>query len=171
MTDLQFTKYYEKNYQALLNFARKFTNNLSDAEDLVQETALKAFKAKDSFTMGTSFKSWSFTILKNAFITKYNKAKRRNVSSHAVEDLIFAADKKYLSENDAVSKLKLESINESIDLLSYKTKMPFLMHIEGYQYDEIAEQLNIPLGTVKSRINFARTKLKNVNSIAELIRA
>ena len=171
MTDSQFTTNYISNERALLSFAKRFVDNQVDAEDLVQETALKAFKGKHTFKSGTSFKSWAFTILRNTFITKYNKKKRRNVIAAHVEDMEFAVEKRIIAHNDGESVLRMNEIRKSIDSLSYKTRLPILMHFEGYQYDEIAERLDIPVGTVKSRINYARTKLKNAESLVELHRA
>lgn len=160
MTNIQFNHYYNTNITALENFARKLTKNPNDAKDLVQETVIKAYRGMHTFKPGTSFKSWAFTILKNTFITKYHKRKRRGVVNAPIEDFTFAFQNNHAVRNDAVSKLRIKEINGCIKKLSKKSKKPFLMHIEGYQYNEIAERLNIPIGTVKSRINFARTKLK-----------
>jgi RNA polymerase sigma-70 factor (ECF subfamily) len=142
-----------------------------DAEDLVQETAIKAFRALHTFKSGTSFKSWAFTILKNTFISKYNRRKKRNVVNNPIEDFTFALENKYAVRNDAVSMIRIKEIKESIEELSYKSRLPFLMYIDGYRYNEIADNLNIPIGTVKSRINFARTKLKENSIIQEKLAA
>jgi RNA polymerase sigma-70 factor (ECF subfamily) len=171
MTDSQFTVYYKKNEKALLSFAKRFTSNQADAQDLVQETAFKAFKGRNTFKSGTSFKSWAFTILRNVFITKYNKNKRRNLVSNHVEDMNFAIEKSFVSENEGEATLRMNEISASINRLSHKTRLPIQLHLEGFQYDEIAERLNIPVGTVKSRINYARTKLKESSELIELRRA
>ena len=171
MTDLQFNHYYEQNIDALKNFARRLTRNINEAEDLVQETAIKAFRAMHTFKKGTSFKSWSFTIMKNSFITRYNKKKRRGVVNAPIEDFTFALENNYALRNDAVSKLRLHEIKSCVKKLSHKSKVPFEMYISGYQYNEIADALEIPIGTVKSRINFARTKLKSMLSDIGIIAA
>ncbi len=160
MTESQFNTYYSDNYTALKNFARKLTNDVSAAEDLVQETAMKAFRAMHTFRPGTSFKSWSFTILKNTFITGYNKKKKRGVVNKPIEDFTNYIESKNTLANNALSNMRIKEIKDCISELSYKSRMPFIMHVNGYQYNEISESLNIPIGTVKSRINFARTKLK-----------
>lgn len=160
MTNDDFNNKYKANYIALFNFAKKLTRNQVDAEELVQETALKAYKGLHTFKDGTNFKSWAFTILKNTFITKYNKRKKKGVINKPIEEFTFALENNYAVRNDATSKIRVKEIKNCIETLSHKSKMPFLMHVEGYQYDEIANSLNIPIGTVKSRINFARTKLK-----------
>ncbi len=162
MTQIQFEFYYNENYSALKNFAKKLTRNEVDAEDLVQETAIKAYRGMNTFNVGTSFKSWAFTILKNTFITKYNKRKKKGVVNKPIEDFTFALECKHALDNDALSKIRVKEIKKCIDQLSYKSKLPFMMHVEGFQYNEIADTLSIPVGTVKSRINFARQKLKQV---------
>ncbi len=171
MTHMQFINFYNSNIKALENFAKKLTRNQTEAEDLVQETAIKAFRGMHTFKEGTSFKSWSFTILKNTFITKYNKRRKRNVVNAPIEDFTHALSSKHAVKNDAISQLKIKEIKGCIRQLSPKSKIPFLMHIEGYQYNEIADSLDIPIGTVKSRINYARTKLKSIMKVNGLAAA
>ena len=161
MTKVQFKHYYKNNISAIENFANKLTKNKIDAQDLVQETAIKAFRGMHTFKPGNSFKSWAFTILKNTFITKYNKKKKRGIVKTSVENMSFAIDNSREVRNNAISKMRVKEIKGCIQELSSKSRKPFMMHVEGYQYNEIAESLNIPIGTVKSRINFARTKLKS----------
>ena len=164
MTKVQFNLYYKNNVIALRNFARKLANSSADAEDLFQEATLKAFRGMHTFKQGNSFKSWAFTILKNTFVTKYHKRKKRNMVSTAVEDLAFAIDVQHSIRNNALSNIRLQEIYDCIEDLSGKSKRPFLMYVNGYQYNEIADALHIPIGTVKSRINYARTKLKSALS-------
>ncbi|MFT4536396.1 MAG: RNA polymerase sigma factor (sigma-70 family) [Saprospiraceae bacterium] len=165
MTTAQFNDFYKMNIVALENFAKKLTRDQIEAQDLVQETAIKAFRGMHTFKEGTSFKSWSFTILKNTFITKYNKRKKRNIVNAPIEDFTYALSSMHAVRNDAISQLKIKEIKGCIKQLSPKSKKPFLMHVEGYQYNEIADTLNIPIGTVKSRINYARTKLKGIMEV------
>lgn len=162
MTHRQFELHYNENVKALMNFAMKLSRDCVDAEDLVQETAIKSYKGRHTFKEGTSFKSWAFTILKNTFITRYNKKKKSGVVNKPIEDFTFALESKHSLKNDALSKMRIREIESCIDQLSYKSRLPFLKYVEGFQYNEIAETLNIPIGTVKSRINYARTKLKDV---------
>lgn len=171
MTHLQFINFYESNLQALQNFAKKLTRSTADADDLVQETAFKAYRSLHTFKEGTSFKSWAFTILKNTFITRYNKRKRRSVVNTPVEEMSFALESGQAVPNEAISKIKVKEIKGCIGELSVKSRLPFLMHLEGYQYDEIADSLSIPIGTVKSRIHFARTKLKEMLSEKGIVAA
>lgn len=160
--NLQFECYYNAHEDALQQFARKLTKDRMEAEDLVQDTAIKAFRHFDKFIKGSSFKNWTFTILKNLFITKYNKRKKRGVLANPVEEMTYAVDRQYISKNAALENIAANDIHREINQLSEKSRIPFKLYVEGYKYHEIAEQLEIPAGTVKSRINFARTKLKTV---------
>ena len=169
MDKIQFSQQFKAIETGLKNFALKLAKNSTDAEDLVQQTAYKAFKGIHTFKEGTSFKSWSFTILKNTFITAYHKKNKRGVTNGPLEDYTYNIESNTSVHNNALSKLRMQEIYSHIEGLSHKTKLPFMMHVEGYKYDEIADNLNIPIGTVKSRINFARKKLKVVinNSAAK----
>lgn len=161
MKQLQFEQYYSKNQEALRAFAMKLAKNKMDADDLVQETAIKAYKNFNKFIEGTNFKNWTFTILKNTFVTKYNKRKRSKVVSLPVEEMEFAAIP--VKESPVYHDTqRLRTISSKIDELSEKSKEPLIMYINGHQYQEIAEDLNIPIGTVKSRISYARTKLREM---------
>jgi len=167
----KFRQQYENNKQAMYNFAKKLTRDVNEAEELVQIVTIRAYRGWHTFKEGTSFKSWIFTIIKNSFITKYNKRKRRNIVSLPAEDMQYAADRKYKGENEAISNLKVEAIQNCIDDLSYKIRVPFEMYTEGFQYNEIAETLEIPIGTVKSRINSARKKAKEKLVAANIVAA
>jgi len=160
MSQNLFEKIYVKNIDALESFALKLTRNKMDADDLVQETAIKAFRNFNKFKSTESFKNWSFTILKNTFITKYNQRKRRKIVTTPIEELKGKAQvvKQIEPKND--SNPKFEYVKHSIKKLSAKSKEPFEMYMNGYSYNEISQYLDIPVGTVKSRINFAKTKLK-----------
>jgi len=161
MQELQFSDYYLKNQQALKSFAQKLTRNKMDADDLVQETAIKAFRNFDKYSNQRSFKNWTFTILKNTFITKYNKKKKNGEFAVDPGKLSYLPIQKIAKDNSDSQRDGLKKIKVKIAKLSKKSKKPLLMYIRGYQYDEIAQELNIPIGTVKSRISFARTKLKS----------
>lgn len=171
MTNVQFKHYYSNNITAIQNFARKLTKNAVEADDLVQEAVIKAFRGMHTFKPGNSFKSWAFTIVKNTFITNYNKKKRRGVVSAPVEDLTYAIDNSKALRNDAISKLRIKEIKGCFTELSEKSRTPFLMYVNGFQYNEIAEDLQIPIGTVKSRINYARTKLRSILQDKGIVRA
>ena len=171
MTNTEFTSNYHKNLPAVKNFARKLTRNMVDTKELVQVAMVKAYKSKHTFREGSNFKNWIFTIVKNTFITQYNKRKKRGVVSAPIEDLNFAVRTHYITKNRALSNIRIKELWRYIDTLSEKSKEPFKLYVQGYKYDEIAKNLNIPIGTVKSRINFARTKLKRIISRQNFIAA
>ena len=159
---LQFENHFENNYQALRSFALKLTRNGMDADDLVQETAIKAYRNFHRFMDGSSFKNWTMTILKNTFITKYHNRKKSKVISKPIEEMMYLADSTTHLSNSVAELPTMKQLHSCIDNLSDKSKDPFLLYINGYQYTEIAEVLDIPMGTVKSRINYARQKLKGM---------
>ena len=162
MDRIQFSKEFKANGKSFKNFATKLTKNSSDAEDLVQQTAFKALRGLHTYQDGTNFKNWVFAIIRNTFITNYRKKKRANIVGGPLENFTFNIESKSSIHNNAVSEMRIEEIYNKIDSLSVKTKKPFLMLVEGYKYGEIADTLDIPIGTVKSRINYARKKLQAV---------
>ncbi len=143
----------------MLNFAYMLTGNREDARDLLQDAILKVLDNAEKFSEGTNFKGWVFTIMRNIFINNY----RRKVRSEA---LIDNSDNLYLlnlgesSSDSPEDSYTVSEINAAIDNFPDEYCQPFRMHLAGYKYDEIAEQLSLPLGTVKSRIFFARKKLQ-----------
>lgn len=160
MSQMQFEYYFNNNYDALSSFAFKLAKNKMDADDLIQETAVKAYKNFNRFVEGSSFKNWSFTILKNTFLSKYRKRKKMNVVNLPIDEMEIAINAELPIEDHSAETIK--AVTQSIELLSEKSKEPFVMFLEGYRYKEIAESLDIPIGTVKSRIRFARTKLRKI---------
>lgn len=163
MNHMQFEYFYREHHRALRSFALKLTKNKMDADDLVQETAIKAFRNFNTFIKGSNFKNWSFTILKNTFITKFNKRKKSKIVSLPVEEMEYAAVVDVDPDQHEIAQ-QVTTITSEIEALSPKSKTPLMMYVEGYQYQEIAKNLGIPIGTVKSRISYARTKLKQTLS-------
>ena len=119
MKSLSFRKDLVGVQDELLRFAYKLTTDREEANDLLQETSLKALDNEDKYTPDTNFKGWMYTIMRNIFINNYRKVVRDQ--SHFI---------------------------------------PFEMYLSGFKYREIAKKLNLPLGTVKSRIFFTRQKLQ-----------
>lgn len=161
MTQLQFNAALLGLQDKLLYYAIFLTSDQEKAQDLLQETFLKALKYRDKFIPNTNFKAWIYTIMKNTFINNY----RRNVKINKTFDgsgsdlhLKFHEDKNYSSSESIYNS---KEIIRSINALESEYKVPFNMFLDGYKYKEIAEDLNLPLGTVKSRIFFARKKLEN----------
>jgi RNA polymerase sigma-70 factor (ECF subfamily) len=141
-------------------FAYKLTGDFTDAQDLYQDTAFKVLKNADKFKPGTNFKAWSSTIMRNIFINDYRKKKRRGVITDSTDNNYYINSGDQTVVNGGERSLRYEEIVELIDDLPQNLKEPFLMSYNGFKYDEIAEKLDAPLGTIKSRIFFARKSLK-----------
>ncbi len=134
---------------------------MDDANDLLQDTMVKAFTNKDKFTDGTNLKAWLYTIMKNTFITNYQKMVRRGTFVDTTDNLHFINSGASIIENGVYGEFALKDITKAIDQLDEVYKSPFLMHYRGFKYHEIAIKLNIPIGTVKNRIHIARKLLKD----------
>ncbi len=145
---------------SLKPFALKLTRNMDDAEDLIQETMFRAFSNEDKFQAGTKLKAWLYTIMKNIFINNYRKNIKRNTIIDTSDNLFIIDSASHTTSNDGEMSFVNKDIERAILNLSNEFRVPFMMHYRGYKYHEIAEKLNLPLGTVKSRIFFARKSLK-----------
>lgn len=144
----------------LLNFAYKLTSNRDDAYDLLQDTTLKALDNEDKYADNTNFKGWVFTIMRNLFINNY----RRNARAATIVDTTDNLYHLNLSQESGLESPEdsygAKEITSAIAEFSDEYRIPFSMHVAGYKYSEIAEEMDLPLGTVKSRIFFARKKLQ-----------
>ena len=144
----------------LHTFAYKLTKNNEEAKDLYQETAFRAISNIDKFIPGTNLKAWLLTIMKNIFINNYRrKVKQNTIFDHTSNDYLLDYNQGAVA-NRAEANLGVKEIYRSIDKLPDIFKRPFLMYFDGYKYYEIADMLREPLGTIKSRIHFARKMLK-----------
>ncbi len=151
---------------ALHSFALKMTNDIEEAEDLVQDTMLKAFRFFDKFERGTNCKAWLFQIMKNSFINNYRKNQKEpnKVDYDDVQNFYetIKADqiKTEHYEGDAFSDILDDDIVDALSRLpdDFRTII-FLSDIEGYTYDEIANFMDCPIGTVRSRLHRARKML------------
>lgn len=161
MTALEFNYQLEKASQSLKPFAVRLTKDLEDANDLIQETLYKAFTNKEKFTDGTNLKAWLYTIMKNTFITNYQRMVRRKTFIDTTENLHFINSTATVAENGAASSFAMQEISNALDGLEEVYKVPFMMYYKGFKYHEIAERLAIPIGTVKNRIHIARKELKS----------
>jgi RNA polymerase sigma-70 factor (ECF subfamily) len=139
--------------------AMKLTRSLDDAEDLIQDTCLKAIRNQEKFQEGTNIKGWLYTIMKNTFINNYRRKKYQNTFVDETENSYFLDSRQTAKGEGAEGDLNHEYIMQVIDSVDRTYVEAFMMHFNGYKYEEIAEQLDIPLGTVKSRIFLARKKL------------
>ena len=161
MTALEFSYSVNQLSPSLKPMAMRLTRDVEDANDLIQETVLKAFTNRDKFSDGTNLKAWLYTILKNTFITNYQRMVRRNTFIDTTDNLHFINSSGNSVENSAYSKFTNEDIERALDKLDETFKTPFMMYFKGFKYYEIADRLNIPLGTVKNRIHIARKELQH----------
>ena len=164
MTTLEFRSEFDSLENILFSFAMKLTKNREDAKDLMQETAMRAFRHRDKFTMGTNFKSWCSTIMRNTFINQYRKKKLRRNVNEPIESFLFAVENKNVIPNRGEMNIRMKEYKNVFNEISDIYSIPFLMFYRGYEYKEIADYLEIPIGTVKSRIFLARKKLKGMIS-------
>lgn len=160
MSTLEFNDKFNALTSSLNAFAYNLTKNQEDAKDLYQETAFRAITNKDKFRPGTNFKAWLFTIMKNIFINNYRKKVKKNTIIDTTENMYFINSGATIVDNDAGRNILMEELEGMINDLEDSTRKPFMMHFLGYKYQEIADKLKLPLGTVKSRIFFARKALK-----------
>jgi RNA polymerase sigma-70 factor (ECF subfamily) len=155
-----FRNLVQEEYFKLRNFALKLTHDKEDANDLVQETVFRAMKYEDKFEHGTNLKGWLYTIMKNIFINHYRRVVNSKIFSDDTDKQFYINSAKSSNANQAENDLGVEEIMEAINALSENLRTPFMMSYNGFKYEEIAETLKIPLGTVKIRIHMARQKLK-----------
>ena len=149
----------------LLSFAYKLTSDKDEAKDLVQETFLKALINSDKFINGSNLKAWTYTILKNTFINEYRKDLRHNTYSDQTIEGSALSKWPSNSADNPDTLFTSKELEQAIESLEDCNKIPFRMHSAGFKYKEIAEKLNLKIGTVKSRIFFTRRKLvKQMNS-------
>ena len=144
----------------LLNFAYILTSNRDDAYDLLQDTTLKALDNEDKYVENVNFKGWVFTIMRNIFINNYRKVVRESTIIDQTEDLYHLNLPQDSGFETPEGAFAAKEINEVINSFADEYRIPFSMHVLGYKYNEIAEEMGLPLGTVKSRIFFARQKLQ-----------
>lgn len=149
----------------LRNYALKLTQDVEDADDLVQDTMLKAFTNEEKFAEGTNLKGWLYTIMKNIFINKYRRAMKSNIFHDDTENQYYINNTATAQRNDGDSNLVMKDIQHALADINDNLRTPFMMSYTGYKYEEIASQLKLPLGTVKVRIHNARKELSKRLSV------
>ena len=142
------------------HYAYQLTRNVEDTNDLVQDTMLKALTYQDKFTDGTNLKGWLYTIMKNTFINNYRRMVKRNTFIDQTDNDYYLDSVSHSVKNVADQTFMMKDIERAIDALPVSLKKPFTMNFKGFKYHEIAEILNIPIGTVKTRIFVARRQLR-----------
>ena len=144
---------------SLKRFAYSLTSDKEEAKDLVQETYLKALTYQDKYVNDDNFKAWTFTIMRNTFINNYRRSARQQTNRDETKNTMVLNHYKNYGSDDPSSSFSTKEIMKNIDSLEDDFKLPLKMHFEGYKYKEIADKLNLNIGTVKSRIFFSRKKL------------
>ncbi len=160
MSSASFNEILLTNADFLKPFAINLTRDSEAANDLCQETLYKALANQEKYHSGTNIKAWLFTIMRNIFINNYRrKIKQKTFLDSTPHDYLVNL-KQVTVPNAAESDMRVKEINKAIQQLPEIFKTPFLLYFDGYKYNEIADVLHEPLGTIKSRIHFARKLLK-----------
>ena len=146
----------------LFNFACMLTSNREEAKDLLQDTTLKALDNEEKYIDNVNFKGWVFTIMRNIFINNYRRIVRNQTIVDQTEDLYHLNLPQESGFDSPDSSFTIKEITKAINGFSDEYKIPFSMHLAGFKYHGIAERMDLPLGTVKSRIFFARQRLQEL---------
>lgn len=146
----------------LYNFAYMLTSDKEEAKDLLQDTTLKALDNRDKYIDNINFKGWVFTIMRNIFINNYRRVVRNQTMIDQTEDLYHLNLPQESGFDTPEGSFTVKEIGKAIASFSDEYRIPFSMHVTGYKYHEIAAYMKLPLGTVKSRIFFARQRLQNI---------
>jgi len=143
-------------------YAVTLTKDHEEAKDLFQETIMRALLNREKYQFGTNLKAWLYTIMRNIFINKYRRNKKfRKVENATMTELpVYTVDTTV--HNEGWSMLRMQEIKNAIDTLPRSSRISFELHYTGYKYQEIAKLMNEPLGTIKSRIHFARKSLTSM---------
>ncbi|MGP1362666.1 MAG: RNA polymerase sigma factor [Bacteroides sp.] len=157
MNNTDFRKQLLVQQTNLLRYARSLTGNIEDANDLLQETFLRALLFQNSYQEGTNLRAWVFTIMRHTFINHYRRNMRKNTTFDSTDNQVLLNNRPSEQQTDELSSYN--EMNNAIEQLGDDFRIPFKMHTEGYKYREIAEKLDLCIGTVKSRIFFSRQRL------------
>jgi len=165
MTTIQITQALNLNKNSLLRYALQLTKSHADAHDLYQETAYRAIKYKARCENGTNTKGWLMTIMRNLFINAYRKKRRRQTLQDGSPNTFLLDAGNDSVMNDGEMNSEYQDLMKIIESLEEYLRIPFLLSFQGYKYEEIGDQLQIPLGTVKSRIFMARKQIQKAIQI------
>ena len=160
MSSIEFNQLLVNNAEFLKPFAITLTRDNEAAQDLFQETLYRALANKEKYNVGTNIKAWLYTIMRNIFINNYRRRAKQNTIFDSTPNDFLLNYNQAITANEAESNLKLKDIYAAIHNLPEIFRNPFLLYFDGYKYHEIADLLKEPLGTIKSRIHFARKLLK-----------
>ena len=161
MSTLEFNQLLVNNAEFLKPFAITLTKDSEAAKDLFQETLYRALANKEKFNVGTNIKAWLYTMMRNIFINNYRrKAKQNTIFDSTPNEFLLNMNQGAIA-NAAESNLRIKDIQLAVHNLPEIFRNPFLLYFDGFKYHEIADMLEEPLGTIKSRIHFARKLLKS----------
>lgn len=160
MKTIDFTQQLLSVQNELFRFAFKLTADREDANDLLQETSLKALDNEEKYTPDTNFKGWIYTIMRNIFINNYRKTVRDQTFVDQTDNLFHLNLSQDSGFDSTEAAYDLKEIHRTVNALPKEYRVPFAMYVSGFKYREIADKLGLPLGTVKSRIFFTRQKLQ-----------
>jgi RNA polymerase sigma factor (sigma-70 family) len=161
MSVIEFNQMLLANAEFLRPFAITLTRDNETAKDLFQETMFRALDNQEKYNVGTNIKAWLYTIMRNVFINDYRKKARQNTVLDSTPNEFLIDYNQTATANGAEGNLELKEINFAINQLPDIFRKPFMLYFDGFKYHEIAYMLQEPLGTIKSRIHFARKLLKS----------
>jgi RNA polymerase sigma factor (sigma-70 family) len=160
MSTIEFNQTLVHTSDYLKPFAMTLTRDSESAKDLVQETLFRALANRDKYLDGTNIKAWLYTIMRNIFINNYRRSSRQNtIFDNSPNDFLLDYNQ-FTTANAAETNMSVKNICNALHHLPEIFKTPFQLYFDGYKYHEIAHILKEPLGTIKSRIHFARKLLK-----------
>ncbi len=160
MSTFEFNQLLLSNTEFLKPFAITLTRDNEAAKDLIQETLYRALANKEKYNVGTNIKAWLYTIMRNIFINNYRrKSKQSTIFDSTPNEYLLNLNQTAVA-NEAIAGINLKEVQKSIYHLPEIFRNPFLLYFDGFKYHEIADMLGEPLGTIKSRIHFARKLLK-----------
>lgn len=160
MSNIEFNTLLISNADYLKPFAITLTRDTETAKDLLQETMFRALANQEKYNVGTNIKAWLYTIMRNIFINNYRRKAKQHTVLDSSENNFLLDHNQFAIANTAETNLKLKDIQQAVHKLPDIFRNPFVLYFEGYKYNEIAAVLQEPLGTIKSRIHFARKLLK-----------
>lgn len=161
MTAIEFNDQLTLHYSSLFNFTKRFTKSDEDSWDLVQETIAKAIASRNKFKHDTNLQGWLYTIMRNTFINNYRKEQKRATFIDRSENQFQLQVEDRYTSNNPHSNFIYSELESLVNTLPKGLYEPFMLHLEGYKYEEIADRFELPIGTIKNRIFRARKQMQS----------